>query len=88
MERNLYDPRSKALRDLGGAVGAAGIRHQDLVGPQHARHRVRDLFGLVESEDVGRYLVHISPLLSRGAAHAITAPQGVQNESPERQRRA
>ena len=74
MERDLHDPRAEALRDLGRAVGAAGIGHHDLVGPQHARDRVRDLLGLVEGEDVGRYLLHMARSVdSEPAATAVDA---------------
>ena len=61
----------RRLRDLGGAVGAAGIGHHDLVRPQHARHRVRDLFGFVIGEDIGRYFLHVPSLSSRTAAHGF-----------------
>jgi hypothetical protein len=80
LERNLHDPGPEALRDLGGAVRAAGIRHHDLVRPEHARHRVRDLLGFVMGENIGRYLLHIPSLLS-GAAHAITAEQRMQEQA-------
>jgi hypothetical protein len=71
------------LRDLGGAVGAAGIGHYDFVGPQHARHGIRYFFGLIKGEDIGRYLLHDSSLLSPIAAQAITAPRLMQDETPE-----
>ncbi len=84
----LNDPSAETLRDLGGAVGAAGIGDYDLVGPQHARYRVRDFFGFVEGEDIGRYFLHVSSLLSPDAVHAITAGQGMQDERLEQYRRA
>src|SRR5262249_18915447 len=87
MKWELNDPRAEALRDLGRAVGAAGIGHHDLVGPQHARYRVRDFFGFVEGEDIRRYSLHVSSLLSPNAVHAITAGQGMQDERPEQCRR-
>ena len=73
----LDDPSAEALRDLSRAVGAAGIGYHDLVGPQYARHRVRDFFGFIEGEDIGRYFLHVSSLLSPTAAHAITAGQDI-----------
>ena len=83
VEGQLDHPRAETLRDLGGAVGAAGIGDDDFVGPQHAGDGIRDLFGLVKSEDVGRYFFHGSSLLSPTAAHAITAPRLMQDETPE-----
>src|SRR5262249_26918502 len=88
VKRELDDPSAETLCDLGRAVGAAGIGHYDLVGPQHARHRVRDFFGFVEGKDIGRYFLHVPSLLSRTASHAITARQGMQDERPEQRRRA
>ncbi len=58
VKRDLHHARAKPLRDLGGAVGRAGIGDDHLVGPQDARNRVRDLLGLVEGDDVGGNLVH------------------------------
>ncbi len=78
VERDLHHPRAEALGDLGGAVGAAGIGHDDLVRPQHARHRVRDLLGFVVGEDVGRYLLHWLDRLTaaRGTAFDLGKPCG------------
>ena len=35
-------PRAEAFRDLGGAVGAAGIGNDDFVGPQQPWGRAAD----------------------------------------------
>src|SRR5262249_31669563 len=88
VEGELNHPGAKALRDLGGAVGAAGIRHYDFIGPQHARDGGCDLFGLVEGEDIGRYFLHVPSLLSPTAPHAITAGLAMQDERSEPRRRA
>jgi hypothetical protein len=69
------------LRDLDGAVAAAGIGYHDFVGPQYARDGIRDFFGLIKGKDIGRYLLHVASLLSQTAAHAITAGQDMQDES-------
>ena len=58
VERHLDHPRAEARGDLGGAVGAAGIDDDDLVGPQHAFDRGFDLLGLVECEDIGGDFLH------------------------------
>ena len=72
LEWDLNDARAEALGDLGRAVGAAGIGHDDLVRPQHAGHRIGDLAGFVERNDVGRHFLHVRSL-SPTAAQANTA---------------
>ena len=80
-ERDLHDPRPKALGDLVGAIATAGIGDHDLVRPQHARDRVCDLLGFIISEDIGRYILHVFSLLSLIAAHAITATRHGESKS-------
>src|SRR5439155_283591 len=47
--------------DLLGPVGAVGVQHNDLVGPDDAVEGVSDLRFLVEGEDVSRELRHGPP---------------------------
>ena len=53
LERDLHHPRAERGGALRRAVGAAGIGHHDLVGPEHARHRGVDLLGFVVGDDIG-----------------------------------
>src|SRR6185503_1301659 len=57
-KRNLYDARTERFSQRRSAVGALGIRHDDLVGPQYARHRRLDFGGFVVGYDVGGYFRH------------------------------
>jgi hypothetical protein len=81
MKGELDHAGAETLRHLGGAVGTAGIGYHDFVGPQYAREGIRDFFGLIKGKDIGRYLLHVASLLSRTAAHAITAGKHMQDES-------
>src|SRR6266508_4160336 len=73
VEEELNHAGAETLRDLDGAVAAAGIGYHDFVRPQYARDGIRDFSGLIKGKDIGRYLLHVASLLSRTAAHAITA---------------
>ncbi len=63
-ERHLHHARAERGGDLGGAVGAVGIDHHHLVGPQHACDRRGDFLGLVIAQDIGGYLCH-GPVVGR-----------------------
>src|SRR5262245_10955696 len=53
LERHIHDTRAEGACELGGAIDAEGIDHDNFVGPQYARHGRLDLFRLVIGEDIG-----------------------------------